>query len=311
VNRPPAPQPVSAPAPPDVTGLLLIDKDRGPTSAEIVRRISRLIGKKIRIGHAGTLDPDATGLLVILIGHATKLSDTVMELAKHYEAVVRFGVETDSYDGTGKVVATQDASKLAKADVEAIMPQFIGNIRQRPPAFSAVKVSGKRAYDLARSGVLTELPERDAVVHELTLEAFTNPDATIRVKCGKGMYLRTLAHDMGAALGVGAHVQSLRRLGIGPFEPVLKLEDLTAENWREKLVDGASVFQGGPVFRLNARGALNLRRGIPIRASDFEERPTEPVGKMTGILDETGRLIAVAKIGIGGAMIDRKIILPL
>jgi tRNA pseudouridine55 synthase len=311
VNRPPAPQPVSAPAPPDANGLLLIDKDRGPTSAEIVRRISRIIGKKIRVGHAGTLDPDATGLLVILIGHATRLSDTVMELAKHYEAVVRFGIETDSYDATGKVVAMNDASALTRPDVEAILPRFIGAIRQRPPAFSAVKVSGKRAYDLARSGVLTELPERDAIVHELTLEEFSNPDATFRVKCGKGMYLRTLAHDMGAALGLGAHVSRLRRLGIGPFEPVLNLEELTVENWREKLVDGAAVFQGAPVFRLNARGGLNLRRGIPVRASDFEERPAEPVGKMTGILDENGRLIAVAKIGIGGAMVDRKIILPL
>lgn len=296
---------------PEPGGLLLVDKDRGPTSAEIVRQISRLIGKRHKIGHAGTLDPDATGLLVVLVGSATRLSDQVMNLPKIYRAVIRFGVETDTYDGAGAVLAEKDASALSPDQIGAILPRFTGRIMQKPPAYSAVKIAGKRAYDLAREGKIGDLPEREAVIHELKMESFACPDATFYVRCGKGTYLRTLAHDMGAILGLGGHVHHLRRLGIGPFEPGVNLNELTPENWRERLVDGARIFEGRPVFALNARGALNLRRGIPIRASDFRERPTEPVGEMAAVLDEEGRMIAIARIGIGGTLMDRKILQPL
>lgn len=296
---------------PRPSGLILVDKDRGPSSADVVRVVSRLAGKKTRVGHAGTLDPDATGLLVILVGTATRLSDLVMELPKAYEAVVRLGIETDSYDATGAVTREADPSGVTRAAIEAVLPRFTGTILQRPPAYSAIKVQGKRAYDLARSGNLVELPEREVVVHELRLASFEPPEATFTVRCGKGMYLRTLAFDIGRAVGCGAHVKDLRRTGIGPFAPVVRAADLTPETWRDYLVDGARVFEGRPVFRLTARGALNLRRGLPIRATDFAERPTEPVGLSTGILDADGQLIAVAKIGYGGALLERKIIQPL
>lgn len=293
------------------SGLLLIDKDRGPSSAGVVRAVSRVIGKKIKVGHAGTLDPDATGLLVVLVGATTRLSDFVMDLPKQYEARIRFGVTTDSYDATGAVVAEKDASHITREMVENLLPKFSGTIKQRPPAYSAVKIGGQRSYRLARQGMQTELPERDAIIYEIKLLSFENPDAVVYVKCGKGTYLRTLAFDMGALLEVGAHIHALRRTAIGPFEPNVKVDDLTPENWRDKLTDGARVFEGGPVFRLSGRGSLNLRRGLPIRAEDFLERPTEPVGRMTAVLDETGGLIAVAKIGIGGTLMDRKILDPL
>lgn len=303
-----APGPQSAPR---AHGLMLVDKDRGPSSADVVRVVSRLAGKKTRVGHAGTLDPDATGLLVILVGSATRLSELVMSQSKTYEAVVRFGVETDSYDATGKVTVEKDASGLTREAVEAVLPRFVGTIKQRPPAFSAIKVQGKRAYELARSGLLTELPERDVVIHELRMTNFDLPEATFHVRCGKGMYLRTLAFDIGRAVGVGAHVRDLRRAAIGVFEPRVKTADLTPENWRSFLVDGAAVFAGRAVFQLTSRGALNLRRGLPIRATDFLLRPTEPVGDVTGVVDADGHLIAVVKIGYGGALLDRRIIQPL
>lgn len=292
-------------------GLMLVDKDRGPSSADVVRVVSRLAGKKTRVGHAGTLDPDATGLLVILVGAATRLSDLVMELPKAYEAVVRFGVETDSYDATGNVTREADPGALTREAVEAVLPRFVGTILQRPPSYSAIKVQGKRAYDLARSGNLVELPEREVIIHELKLVDFATPEARFAVRCGKGMYLRTLAFDIGRAVGCGAHVKDLRRTGIGPFVPAVKTADLTPDNWRDYLVDGARVFEGRPVFRLSARGALNLRRGLPIRAGDLVDRPTEPVGMMTGVLDAEDQLIAVARIGYGGALLERKIIQPL
>lgn len=290
---------------------MLIDKDQGPTSAGVIRSLSRILGKKTKIGHAGTLDPDATGLLVVLIGSATRLSDFVMLLPKRYEATVRFGIETDSYDATGTVTATADASGVTREDVENLLPDFRGTIKQRPPAYSAIKVQGKRAYRMARGGDMQELPERNAEIHEIALTGFENPDALLYVKCGKGTYLRTLAYDMGKKLGVGAHVKKLRRIGIGEFEPTVKVEEITAENWQQYLVDGALVFKGAPVFSLSSRGALNLRRGLPLRADDFTARPTEPVGQVTAILDSEGRLVGVAKIGIGGTLMDRKILDPL
>lgn len=292
------------------SGLLLIDKEQGPTSAGVIRSLSRIIGKKHKIGHAGTLDPDATGLLVVLIGAATRLSDYVMELPKRYEATVRFGIETDSYDATGNITKEADASFVTREMVENLLPQFRGTIKQRPPAYSAIKVAGKRSYRMARKGEMTELPERDAIIHEIRLDAFENPDAWLYVKCGKGTYLRTLAHDFGAILGVGAHIKKLRRLGIGSFEPTVRVDDITIDNWTNHLVDGAKVFEGDP-FALNNRGALNLRRGLPVRAGDFISRPMEPVGKMTAVIDEEGHLIAVARIGIGGTLMDRKILEPL
>jgi tRNA pseudouridine55 synthase len=293
------------------SGLLLIDKETGPTSAEIVRIVTRIIGKRHRLGHAGTLDPEAEGLLILLVGGATRLSDHVMDLPKIYEAVVRFGASTDTYDAAGQVTATADPGGITEQAIEALLPAFIGRIMQKPPAYSAIKVAGKRAYKLAREGAAPDLPEREVEVHELKLIGWNPPDATFHVRCGKGMYLRTLAHDIGNRLGPGGHVLRLRRHGIGAFTPSIKASALTPENWREHLVDGERIFADRPRFRLNARGALNLRRGLPIRESDFLERPREPVGAVTGVLDEKEELIAVARIGHGGALLERKIIRPL
>lgn len=290
---------------------MLINKEKGPTSAEVLRRISRLIGKKHKIGHAGTLDPDGEGLLVVLIDDATKLSETVMDLPKVYEAVIEFGVTTDTYDAAGEVEERKDISGVSEAAIRELLPRFTGQIQQIPPPYSAVKVKGKRSYELARKGIKPDLKAREAWVYDLELKSWDPPEAEISVTCGKGMYLRSLAHDMGRELGCGGHVKSLRRTSVGPLVPRTTLEDIDEENWREHIVDGANVFEGADVFVLNERGALALRRGMPVRASDFNERPREPVGKRTGVLDEKGRLIAIAKIGHGGTLLERRIILPL
>jgi len=295
----------------NLNGLLLIDKERGPSSAEIVRQVSRLVVKKVRVGHAGTLDPDASGLLVLLLGPATKLSDFVMSLSKIYEAVVRFGIETDTYDATGKTLSEKDTSDLSSEKVESLLDEFRGTVRQVPPAFSAIKIQGKRSYEFARRGEMKELPERETVIYELKLLKFDSPETLFYVKCGKGMYLRTLAHDLGKRLGCGAHVKTLRRLAIGEFTPSVKVSDLTVENIKDFLVSPSKIFDEKKCFKLNFNGAMNLRRGIPLRAIDFIVRPLEPVGERTGVLDEEGNLIAVAVIGHGGSMLERKIVQPL
>lgn len=293
---------------PSPTGLFLIDKEPGPTSADVIRDIKKKIGKNVKLGHAGTLDPDGAGLLVVLVGDATRLSEAIMDQPKVYEAVLKLGVVTDTYDAAGKVEAETDPSAVTEDDFRSAMPAFTGAIRQAPPPFSAIKIGGKRAYDLARKGEIAVIPEREAMVYEFALTRFAIPECEIRVKCGKGMYLRSLAHDIGKRLGVGAHVKSLRRLAIGRLIPKLKVGEIDAERWGAQLTDPAEVFEKDEMFALTRRGALNLCRGLPVKAGDFTKRPKEPVGNRTGVLDDQGRLIAVAKIGHGGSLLDRKII---
>ena len=211
-------------------GLLLVDKPAGLTSFAVVARARRLYGER-QIGHAGTLDPMATGLLPLLLGEATKLTPWTMGLDKVYRATVRFGAATDSYDADGRV--TREASPEAMAQLVAggdaalrqALASFTGTLRQRPPAFSALKRDGQRLYDVARRTAAAggdveaiEVEEREVTIHALTLEAATLPEATLLVHCSKGTYIRSLAHDLGVALGCPAHLVGLRRLRIGGFD---------------------------------------------------------------------------------------------
>jgi len=199
-------------------GLLLIDKPPALSSAQALRPLKRRLGKGIRVGHAGTLDPFATGLLLALVGDATRLSAWAMGLEKTYRASVRFGIATDTLDTEGPVVTRIDPGPTAPPDLEARLAGFAGEIEQRPPAYSALKVGGKRAYALARSGRKPDLAPRKVVIHAARLVALGWPWAEIEVVCGKGTYLRALARDWGAALGLPAHLGALRRTRIGPFD---------------------------------------------------------------------------------------------
>ncbi|MGH2831085.1 MAG: tRNA pseudouridine(55) synthase TruB [Actinomycetota bacterium] len=197
-----------------MNGLLIVDKPAGKTSHDVVAICRRLLGER-RIGHAGTLDPDATGVLVLGVGRATRLLQYLEAHDKTYRATAVFGVETTTQDSAGDVVARADASGITPRAVEAALEQFRGEIDQVPPMVSAVKVGGERLYRKARRGEDVERPARRVVVHEFELESFDPP--AFRIRCSKGTYVRTLVHDLGAALGVGAHVATLRRTAVGPF----------------------------------------------------------------------------------------------
>jgi tRNA pseudouridine55 synthase len=197
-------------------GFIIVDKPSGATSFSMVALVRRLTGVR-RVGHAGTLDPLASGVLPVAIGHATRFIEYLDDELKTYRATVRLGATTDTYDAEGRVVATADASHVTRASVEAALAGFAGDIRQTPPLYSALKVAGKPLYRYAREGTDVEVAARVVHVERIDLLAFSDETADIEVCCGKGTYIRSLAHDLGAALGCGAHLAALLRTSTGGF----------------------------------------------------------------------------------------------
>jgi tRNA pseudouridine55 synthase len=204
---------------PGVDGILVVDKPAGMTSHDVVAIVRRSLGEK-RVGHAGTLDPDATGVLVLGVGRATRLLRFIESAEKEYEADVVLGVETSSQDSSGEVLSESDASGVSREDVERATAALTGEIDQIPPMVSAVKVGGERLYRKARRGEEVDRPPRRVTVHEMSFERFDpgpRPTVRFRVRCSPGTYVRTLAHDLGRSLGVGAHISRLRRTRVGVF----------------------------------------------------------------------------------------------
>ena len=198
------------------SGVLPVDKGEGVTSFQVVAQLRRVL-RVPKIGHGGTLDPAATGLLPILIGEATKLTPYLVDLDKEYLATVRLGVATDTQDLSGAVLETRTVPCLDAAAVTGALQRFVGTIQQVPPMYSALHHDGRRLYELAREGVEVERAPREVVVHAIDLEALEPPDLVIRVRCGKGFYVRTLAADLGVALGCGGALAKLVRTRVGPY----------------------------------------------------------------------------------------------
>ncbi len=191
-------------------GILLVDKPAGPTSHDIVYKIRRHFNLK-KVGHGGTLDPAATGLLVILLGRGTRASNRFMSSDKTYEGTIRLGITTDSQDGQGIVIGEADPSGITRDQLEAAMAKFKGDMYQTPPMVSAIKIEGVPLYKLARKGEEIERKQRFVHIYEFRLLDYTPPSGTFVLRCSKGTYVRTICHDIGAALGVGAHLSQLRR----------------------------------------------------------------------------------------------------
>jgi tRNA pseudouridine55 synthase len=197
-------------------GILLIDKNEGETSFDVVTMLRKTLGLK-KVGHAGTLDPFATGLLIALLGQGTKLSRYLMAGEKRYLASIRLGIETDTLDPTGHVVRTKPVPELKREDIEKRILTFVGEIEQTIPAFSAVNIKGRRAYKWAREGMNLDLPKKLVIIRAVETISIEMPVVTIEVVCSGGTYIRSLATDIGNRLGTVAHLSSLRRLSNGPF----------------------------------------------------------------------------------------------
>ncbi len=198
-------------------GIFLVDKPSGWTSFDVVAKMRRILRIK-KIGHAGTLDPMATGLLLVCVERAaTSQIDIFMGMEKEYTGILRLGETTESYDAESKVLKTVSAEHLSLEDVQQAGLTFLGESGQRPPMFSAIKIGGERLYKKARRGEMVDIPERRVTIHDFDLLEKLGNDVQFRVRCSKGTYIRSLAHDLGQVLGVGAHLTALRRTAIGAF----------------------------------------------------------------------------------------------
>lgn len=222
---------------PALNGILVLDKPAGASSAAVLNRVKRLLPRGTKIGHAGTLDPFATGVLLAMVGRATKSCERLMDQPKGYDATVRLGATTPTDDPESPAVPWPGAAEPTLDAVRAALPQFTGRILQRPPPYSAMKVNGRRAYDLARGGASVDLPPRPVNVYGLTLVSYAWPTLTLSVECGRGTYVRAIARDIGQALDVGGHLTDLRRTHVGPFDAAraVRPEQLSAETIAEHL----------------------------------------------------------------------------
>lgn len=214
-----------------VSGIINLDKPAGITSARVVDAVKRLLPRKTKIGHAGTLDPFATGVLLLLVGKGTKLCERLMGQPKEYIAMIRLGATTATDDPESPEEIPPDSRPCTREQVNALLPEYVGQIMQTPPVFSAMKVAGRRAYDLARRGAEVQLEPRPVQVYELEVLSFEWPLLTLRVRCGRGTYIRSLARDMGRQLSRGGYLTQLRRTRIGDFDvgQAVSLEKLKAE----------------------------------------------------------------------------------
>ncbi len=247
----------------EVNGWLVLDKPVGMTSTQAVGRLKHLFNAK-KAGHAGTLDPLASGILPIAFGEATKTVPFVQDGEKAYRFTVRWGAQTDTDDSEGQVIATADLRPSPEA-IRAMLPRFTGELMQRPPAYSAIKVNGERAYDRAREGETVDLPPRPVSVHALDLVAADGDEATLEARCGKGTYVRAIARDLGEALGCLGHVTALRRTRVGPLLeahalgiPALEKQDAPLADYLLPVEAGLSEIAHVAVSR---DAAARLRRG--------------------------------------------------
>ncbi len=221
-------------------GALLVDKPAGPTSHDIVDRLRRRFGIK-KVGHAGTLDPNATGLLIMLLGRGTKLSDKLMSADKVYEGTIKFGEATNSYDADGELLATLPVPSLTVDALNEATAPFVGDLMQAPPMVSAAKVGGVPLYKLARKGLEVERKPRLVHIYTFRFTEYQEPIGTFRVACTKGTYVRSLAHDLGQKLGCGAHLATLRRTVSGKFSvndalPLPQLLELSAAELAPRVI---------------------------------------------------------------------------
>jgi tRNA pseudouridine55 synthase len=289
----------------DVHGWVILDKPVGMTSTHAVSVVKRLFQAK-RAGHAGTLDPLASGCLPIALGEATKTVPFVMDGRKLYRFTVRWGEERDTDDAEGRVIETSDLRPTPEA-IRALLPSFTGTIEQVPPRYSAIKVEGERAYDLARDGETVELKSRPVEISRLELSANPDPDhAVLEAECGKGTYVRSLARDMGRHLGCFGHVSALRRVAVGPFgeETMILLEELEAMCHRaaagevslaDALMPVETALDDIPALAVSRADAARLQKGqaVVLRGRDA------PIFRGPVYVTVSGQLLALAEVDHG------------
>jgi tRNA pseudouridine55 synthase len=286
-------------------GILNVDKPEGITSFGVVARVRNGSGVK-KVGHAGTLDPSATGVLLVCVGQAARVSEFMMELPKTYRGSVRLGIATDTYDAEGEVVFEGDGESVDEARLREALSELAGRDRQVPPSFSALKVGGTPAHRLARAGRPVALKERKTRIDSIELLGFDPPMVELEVRCGKGTYIRTLADDLGRLLGCGAHLRSLRRTAIGPFEveDALTLDRLATafedDTWRDLLLPTDYGLGHLPAAHLEMEAEKDVRHGVALAAelAAFRDLAAAENGALCRAYAEDGSFIGILRYDI-------------
>ena len=263
-----------------LSGILNIAKPAGMTSMDVVRRVRRAAGIK-RVGNAGTLDPMANGVIPVCLGQATRVVEYLVDGEKEYAAEIRFGASTDTYDALGEITQRRDASHLAAEDVERALTAFEGEIDQIPPMYSALKKDGKPLYELARAGIEVKRDARRVTVHRIALTAWRPPVAAVEIVCGRGFYVRSLAHDLGEALGCGAHLESLTRTRVSAFRlrDSSTLEEVerafAGDGWREIILGADAALTAMRPMALDEAQTSMVASGRPLPPGAFPD-PDDP-----------------------------------
>ncbi|MDQ2903723.1 MAG: tRNA pseudouridine(55) synthase TruB [Ktedonobacteraceae bacterium] len=283
-------------------GIFNIHKAIDMTSHDVVAKIRKIL-KMRRVGHAGTLDPAASGVLPICVGQATRVAEYLSESGKAYQAEIIFGVVTDTYDREGRVVRTSSTQDLTLPAIEEALPRFSGPQLQVPPSYSAIKLQGQPAYKLARAGAELSLEPRPIVIYQLEIVAWSPPRLTLTIECSKGTYIRSLAYDLGEVLGCGAHLANLIRTRSGPFflADSISLEQLAGavatETVAQYLHAPDSALQAYPVIQLDA---TNTERALHGNLFSGETQIAQPeMAPLVRVYDPTGRFLAIAEWDAG------------
>ncbi len=297
-------------------GFLNVAKPAGPTSHDVVAQIRRTVGRRVKVGHAGTLDPFAEGVLVICLGPATRLADYVQAQPKCYLAEATLGVTSTTDDPEGDIRPSPQAQPPAEQAIRHALEEFVGEIQQTPPAHSAVHVQGKRAYELARAGVKLDLPPRPVTIHAIRLVEYAYPLLVIDVTCGSGTYIRSLIRDIGQALGIGAYCSALTRTAVGSFE----LKRASAPDQIDPACDLLPPTEGlAGISRITlaAEPAQRLSMGQEVRIEPEEVREisrADEAGRASAdevaVLDEAGSLLAIAILASQGQILRPRKVFP-
>jgi tRNA pseudouridine55 synthase len=277
-----------------ISGVLVVDKPVGMTSHDVVQAIRNGTGLR-RAGHTGTLDPRASGVLVILVGPAVRLSEYVSASDKRYQAIIRLGSATDTFDSEGKFTRSDTPVNVTETQFEEVLQTFVGEIEQTPPPYSAVKVQGRKAYEMAREGEEVELAPRIIQVHHLEVLEWAPPEVVVDVHCSSGTYVRSLANDLGEKLGCGAYLVGLRRTKSGRFSlrdatPLRKLqESFTAGNWYQYLIPAAEALGDWTAIELSPDEVEAVRHGHRVKVkgetTEIKVRGVSTQGELVALLE--------------------------
>lgn len=290
----------------NVDGVLAVNKERGFTSTDVVRKLKGLTRAK-KIGHAGTLDPLATGLLLICLGEATKIQRLLIDAGKEYRGVMELGKKTDTLDSDGTVVQERSIEGIGEEQIRALTDRFTGVIEQVPPMYSALKVEGERLYQKARRGEEVERSARRVHIKRLEITAIDLPKVSFVVETGRGAYVRTLVDDMGEALGCGAHLTALERSRIGSIilEKAVSISELNREDWQEHLLTSLEAVGHLPRLNVSEEGAERLLRGQELSVRDVVD-PIPWTPGMSLAVTAGERLVAIGDAGAFPFLLLRK-----